>query len=246
MNFGVSGYSIEQELLLVKEQVSAFSTDTLLLVVYLGNDLLDNQLAFPLQAQNGKPYFRAAPHGLELENSPVPLTRKPGSGRSPTLKRMILGDYRIGGLLSRAARYSEICRVLEQKFSAPASLAEKADFKGRFKDALDLFFAIVGEMKKECARRGIELKLILMPGRSFVLRPGSPSAQYQDYIRKQIAGNGSQLGVPVMDLAGLLRKAAENRDISHWYHPNEGHLTRAGNKEVAGLILEWLKSADGE
>ena len=73
LNFAVPGYSTDQELLLAKQRVFTFTPDVILLVVYLGNDLFDNELAFPLQANNAKPYFELEDDRLHLKNTPVPL-----------------------------------------------------------------------------------------------------------------------------------------------------------------------------
>src|SRR5688572_10951125 len=43
-NFAIAGYSTDQELLLVEREVLRWKPDRLLLVVYLANDLFDNQL----------------------------------------------------------------------------------------------------------------------------------------------------------------------------------------------------------
>ncbi len=61
LNFGIPGYSTDQEYLLIKQQVLYFNPDVILLVVYLANDLFDNELPFPLQANSAKPYFELSP-----------------------------------------------------------------------------------------------------------------------------------------------------------------------------------------
>jgi len=47
LNLGVPGYSTDQELLLLKKTGNALKPDIVLLVVYLANDLFDNNRSFP-------------------------------------------------------------------------------------------------------------------------------------------------------------------------------------------------------
>ena len=58
LNLGVPGYSTDQELLLLRKTGKALKPDSVLLVVYLANDLFDNNRPFPLQADHAKPYYR--------------------------------------------------------------------------------------------------------------------------------------------------------------------------------------------
>jgi hypothetical protein len=85
LNFAIPGFSTDQEYLLIRRRVFDFNLSVIVLVTYLGNDLFDNQLPFPLQAHNAKPFFELAGDRLVLKNSPVPPDQKvrcPGRNRS--------------------------------------------------------------------------------------------------------------------------------------------------------------------
>jgi hypothetical protein len=41
-------------------RVFDFTPAVIILITYLGNDLFDNQLSFPLKAENAKPFFELA------------------------------------------------------------------------------------------------------------------------------------------------------------------------------------------
>jgi hypothetical protein len=93
LNFAVPGYSTDQQLLLVRQRVWLFGPETVVLVVYLGNDLFDNMLAYPLQGDQGKPRFHLQGDGrLGLRNVPVPLEGKPAAARGKTLSSIVLGE----------------------------------------------------------------------------------------------------------------------------------------------------------
>src|SRR5690606_6379921 len=79
-NFGVPGYSTDQQLLLL-DKISGYRPESLVWTVYLGNDLLDNRYPFPLQAEYAKPLFRLENERLVLYNSPVPRQAKSGAYR---------------------------------------------------------------------------------------------------------------------------------------------------------------------
>ena len=64
-----------------------------ILVVYLGNDILDNMLSYPLQAEQAKPFFVLdKEQQLVTKNIPVPRIIKPAVLRSNTLTTIIFGD----------------------------------------------------------------------------------------------------------------------------------------------------------
>ena len=203
LNFGIPGFSTDQEYLLIKEQVLYFNSDVILLVVYLGNDLFDNELAFPLQANNAKPFFELTTNGLVLKNSPVPLKTKPKELAQKNLMTVVLGDdYRSGSPFYRFLSRFELLRLF--KINLYKQL-DPARFDDRFEDKLRLFFAIVEKTHRACKQKGVRLSLVLMPGRSYVQRPGSPSAQFQDYLRRKIVENEEKIQVRVIDLASHLR-----------------------------------------
>ena len=95
--------------------------------------------------------------------------------------------------------------------------------------------AIVEHIRDACDQRDIRLGLVLMPGRSFIEGPGSPSEMFQDYLRRKIVEQKEHMGVRVIDLASLLRERYQT-DGGRWYHPHEGHLTSAGHRVIADIL----------
>jgi hypothetical protein len=240
LNFSVPGYSTDQELLLIEQRVLVFEPDVILLVVYLGNDLFDNELAFPLQANNAKPYFELNGDELILKNSPVPVETKPTDRVKLDLSRIIMGDIDDGaGVVTRLLRRLELFRQLEAPFRKYPELS--GHFEARFTYPLDLFTAIVERLKSLCDGADIEFSLILMPGRSFVEDPGSASQQFQEYLRRGILSVGEHIEVNVMDLALHIKQRYMESGETLFY-PNEGHLTAQGHEVVA----EYLAVAMGE
>jgi len=237
LNFGIPGFSTDQEYLLIKEQVLYFNPDAILLVVYLGNDLFDNEFPFPLQANNAKPFFELTTNGLVLKNSPVPLKTKPKELARQNLMTVVLGDdHRSGSPAARFLSRFELLRLFKINIYKPL---DPARFDDRFESKLRLFFAIVEKTRRACRQKGVKLSLVLMPGRSFVQLPGSPSAQFQDYLRRKIVENEAKMQVKVIDLASHLR-GQYRKSPGKWFYPHEGHLTPEGHRIVADIFASAL------
>ncbi len=101
--------------------------------------------------------------------------------------------------------------------------------------SIDLFEALVARLYALCRQHETALVVAMLPGKSYVDEPGGYSAQYQEMVRQAIIARLGAKDIPVIDAAAPLREAyaAGRRDL---FHPNEGHLTAAGNQFVAGII----------
>lgn len=234
LNFGIPGYSTDQEYLMIKERVFYFSPDMILLVVYLVNDLFDNELPFPLQANHAKPYFELTSNGLTLKNTPVPFKNKPKVQGQKDLTKIVLGDeFPSNSAMVRYLGRFELFRLLRLSLYKTPDISLR--FQDRFKQPLQLFTEIIEQIREECIRRKIKLRLVLMPGKSFIDRPGSPSEQYQDYLRGKIVDSKEKMKVDVIDLAILLKRRYQKHS-GRWFHPHEGHLTPEGHRVVAEIL----------
>lgn len=237
-NFATPGTSTDQQLLLLRQVLPDDSLDGVLLVVYLPNDLLDNTLAYPLQAEQAKPYFRLSGSELVLANSPVPLVPKPALLRSTTLSSLVLegfpveeesfGGSSIGRLVSTAflgRQYDEAeLRPILERNLAPA---------------LELFDALIAEVARETRRSGQSLQVALLPGRDAMVNTGGISHHYQEYLRQTLLDIFDRRGIDAVDL--MTRLAAEPGDrIRQMYFPNDGHLTPAGHGYVADVLGQTL------
>ena len=242
VNLGIPGYSTDQEYLLLKEIGKSIAPDAVLLVVYLGNDLFDNQLPFPMQADHAKPFFQLGENGsLLLENSPVPAGSKPASARDTSLSSIVLGDEKPATpLLTQALGWLHITRRLglfQQQGTVPESV-----FQERFEPAIRLFLALVSALHDASREIGADLTIALLPGSSLINRPRSLSAQYQEYLRKSLAAElGDISNITVTDLATSMQAAPEDHK-KQWYFPNEGHLKPLGHRHVAQVLTNRIKN----
>lgn len=238
VNFSIPGYSTDQEALLIEQEVLGFKPDVVDLVVYLGNDLFDNQLPFPIQASRGKPYAELGPNGLVFKNIPVPMRTKSGAEAAVTLGTLVRGgDDNRNGLRGRLENISATFAFVSEKVF-PRRMDDRS-FEGRFDPQVDLFFAIADRIRTNCSAKGAVLNVILMAGRSYVEDPKSDSALFQEYLRRQIRSRADTTGFKVTDLAQALRLAYV-KSPGKWFYPNEGHLTAAGHQVVAEILARDL------
>jgi len=240
INFGVPGYSTDQEYLLLDRYIRPHKPNHVILIVYLANDLFDNELAFPMQAENGKPFFSLDTNQqLTKHNSPVPMQKKPAAASKNTLQYIVLGEQVNNfSFLEKTVGKLEIFRRLGL-FQYQPEISEFF-FEQRFDDTLRLFYAMVSGINEICTKNKAELSLVLLPGRSVVSRPGSVSAQYQTYLAQQITHHfKKQTDIQLIDLLGPLTMAYKGNKAP-LYFPNEGHLTPAGHKIAASEIYKSI------
>ena len=245
LNFAVPGFSTDQEYLLIRRRVFDFKPAVIVLITYLGNDLFDNQLPFPLQADNAKPFFELAGNELVLKSSPVPLIKKSKAQAAVDLRQMVMGDARQStGHLMRKLKRMQLFQLVEQNL--PLGDGDlSALFERRFKSALRLFDALLEQIRKECRQHDSGLVLVLMPGRSLVKRPASQSAQFQEYLRARLVVISRQQDIEVLDLASHLKAYHRENDLA-LFHPHEGHLTAAGHRVTADFIRGRMKAISND
>ncbi len=238
LNLSIPGYSTDQQLLLLKKMSALIQADHYILVVYLGNDLLDNMLDYPLQVEQAKPYFDIDSRGkLQLKNVPVPNVQKPAALRSRTLSTEIFGDalskYESKPYLRNSILWSWL-------FPAKAQIAEEKIIdilNSRLEQHKLLMSAITKEANRYINSRGSSFEIALLPGSSYIKAPASYSALFQDYIRAYLTELAAQENIPLIDVAGGMR-ARSRHEAGQWFHRYEGHLNPAGHRLVSQIIMK--------
>ncbi len=121
LNFAVPGYSTDQQALLLADTVLDFAPESVHVVVYLGNDIFDNQRDIPIQGNARKPRFVNSPGGLALEGVPVPRGALPVADAAGGLRAIIFGEDASLGPLGSCVR---LVRTVPAG-RAPSSQAER-------------------------------------------------------------------------------------------------------------------------
>lgn len=245
LNLAVPGYSTDQEYLLMRDRGRQLEIDHYLLVIYLGNDFLDNALPYPLQTQLAKPYFELSEFGdLLLRNSPVPREPKTEEYRSRTLTSETYGDelasYERSWLDSLKKRHL-FSRILPNRAGVEKAVTDDI-LNRRLADRIQLMDALLGDIQEEANNQGAGLTVLLLPGQSLVTAPGSYSGRFQDFVGEQVREICRQRQLACLDVAAAIRTNGETQgDSKSLFHSNEGHFTAKGHKVVERLILESLE-----
>jgi len=233
LNFGVPGYSTDQEVLYAEDKVARFEPDVVVLVVYLGNDLIDNLAPYPLQVDFAKPYFELENGNLAIRNTPVPRQPKPAALRARSFSSVVLQGVKTKqSLLGR----SEILRRLGYRDRADDISGVLAD---NVEPSIELFDALLQRLDEGVRSMNAKLVVALLPGRSFVHEPRGYSAQYQDYIRRLIMARLKKTDIGVLDLGSELRRQFDKGETD-LYFPLDGHLTVNGHRIMADFLGQEL------
>lgn len=230
INCGVPGYSNDQEMLYMERVLPRLRPDVVILVVYLANDLFDNQLPYPLQVRGAKPYFTLENQTLILHNSPAP-TAQTSNQAQMTLSSMVFGE-RKNSLFGDFFAGSELFSVLQD---SPAFRKDHSDeFSKRFVPAIDLFWAIANRARSLVEKQGVRFEIVILAGHSFVESPTSTSGQYQEALRAGILARQTS-DVPIIDLATQMQRRFKQENQS-WFFENDGHLNPLGHQVVTTLL----------
>ncbi len=237
LNYGVPGTSTDQQALLIQERVYAMQPDKILWVVYLANDLFDNLLTYPLQAEQAKPFYQlTADNKLQLNNVPVPRQAKPAALRGLSLSSVVLAgvDTEKAWWLKALERRSLYAVLGLENLSAPAQ-GWQAVFEKNFAEALALYQAILTSTINEAKSKKIDVSLVVLAGRSWHVSPESVSGRYQEYLRDQVIGIANNKDIDVIDISSAL-KADSKLNQAELFFPYDGHLTPLGHEKVAEII----------
>ncbi|MEX0330179.1 MAG: SGNH/GDSL hydrolase family protein [Puniceicoccaceae bacterium] len=241
LNLAVPGYSTDQEYLLMRNRGRQLAIDHYLLVIYLGNDFLDNALPYPLQTQLAKPYFELTEYGdLLLRNSPVPREPKPEEYQR-TLASETFGDELVehrNGWLGKLKERHLFSRIFQSRADVDKSVTDEI-LKRRLTDRIQLMEALVEAIQAEAASRGTGLSVILLPGQSLVSDPDSYSGRFQAFVGEQLMKMCQDRDLACLDVAWEFGPESDSpMDGNSLFHPNEGHFTEEGHKAVKNLVLD--------
>ena len=265
MNFGVPGYSLDQEYLVYRNVIKTFKPDIVVLCVYTANDFYDTSNPYNKGAGSFKPYYVYGPHGsLVLKNAPVPrnLTTFP-TGRGQGLRGITSGFLR-----KHVALYPFFVDKLMSQF--PKQFKQPEDgvtfISGGVPDdvylenpskewekAISLYFRIAAALARDCQKDNTRLIPVTIPVREQVSddlwKQTSDRARKQgkkysrDGIEIRTINEFDALGVQGFPLLDPMKKTVEKqgRDINEVYFKKNMHLTATGHEIAGGLIADYLK-----
>lgn len=246
LNFGVSGYSQTQELLVLREKVRSYAVDAVLLAVLPANDIADNVREL---AMGRPPFF--VPDGL-------------GSMRLDTTSTHSLSAFdRMALSVIRRFRLAQMINGVRLRFTAPrgnTSLGE-AGLRNQVylppKDsawvrAWNVTEVLIRAIRDEALAQGsrpfiatLSSGIQVHPDRatreSFQRTIGSTNLLYPD---QRIAEIAESAAIPFLALAPRLRTYAEStgRHLHGWPGGGlgTGHWNTTGHRVAGEALAEWM------
>ena len=262
INFGVSGYSTTQELLVLRHKVWAYDPDIILLTVTTGNDIRTNSRA--LEGDPRWPYFVRQDGTLVLDDS---------FRDTPRYKvRHFLDRTGISGFLARwrvyqaATNVGQALRARRQAAPPPAaqdgagapvaelgldSVIYREPADPLWQDAWQVTEDLLVAVRDEVATHGKQLLVVTLSNPIQVHPDGAKREEFMKrlgvdalfYPETRIAALADREGIPLLTLAQPFLAYAEERNaFLHGYDKNlgGGHWNEEGHRLGGTLIAQRL------
>lgn len=243
---GRSGYQTDQELLLYEHEGRGFAPDLVLLVVFVGNDLMGNIDAVSPGPFGpvAKPRFRLVDGTLVLEPPVAPA----GAGRAAV---MVLDAWKVWlgerSALYRAARgtWGRIAQAIVFRELPSFWQVFAREARPATEEAWAVTDALLARLAAAVEKDGARLAVAIVPDeiqarpakwRTVLARYGLDPSQWDpDGPSERLAGICAARRLRCIDMLLALRRATDEP-----YLPAGGHLAPLGHRIVADALLEWL------
>ncbi len=244
LNFGVGGYGIGDEELLLREQVIRFSPDHVMLMFFNGNDFRDTYLGLRKDrlvdgtAEVDPEVLRQKVPAEFLVNDRVEATPAPETSALKSRLRQLASYRALEPLLGWENPYVEFGpsrRFMSYAFWSRVPYPDVA------RRARDESLAALGRINAFCRERGVSVAVVAIPthdqvysgrewGRDFDI--AFPQVYVQVFAREQ--------GIPFLDLLPPFRAYVRERHAV-LYVPIDQHLNDAGHALAGETIAEWFR-----
>jgi hypothetical protein len=238
MNFGLSGTTQSEQLLVLTRDALPLSPDMVVLFFYAGNDIADIDRATASHRQ--RPFFVPSGDSLVLDTSFAAS-----------------GEYAIRRLVDPLKRRSALVSLLAERLAArrqrggaaPGAIEEyallcTAQATQRYRDNFALNLRLIVAMDTLLATRGIPFALVVLPlpwyRQETSRRISDAAPDFDPYcFERRLEALGVERGFSVLGLQHAFADAdAAGSEPLLWR--NVGHFTYAGHRLVAAKLAEWL------
>jgi lysophospholipase L1-like esterase len=237
-NFGISGFSTDQELLVLKKYGPMVKPDQVLLFFCL-NDLLYNDSPTEHTLPGGKPlYQRVGADSLVLTNVPVPTE----IGGQPSLVRWLEEKFVLGRLVQRTLSHLTFNRT--NKLRWEEMRANERNMRQRppvFRDSLllhsdqqnysDLSYFLLREIRNACNRLNARLILFTVPSSLAWTTDHADTPESLVQVMKWCAN----LGIETVDLFPVFHQDFISHGVNQ-YIWDKNHWNAYGNQLVAQVL----------
>ncbi|MDM8528781.1 hypothetical protein QUF58_11315 [Anaerolineales bacterium HSG24] len=263
---GVINWGTNQQLLFYRETGREFEPDLVLLMFFIGNDLLDNLPGNRLTIDGINcyaPYFALCGDTL----NPMPLTYAPGISQAEppcsASERALVNS--MGWLYQQSRLYQQIepllisrspRQIFGQEHDTPSTALYLPSSDPRLEQAWQVTLATIGQLNAEVRADGHQFAVALIsPGMVVRLMQLDEGAQAQ-FERDNSAFKDAQADRPNQRLAQFLQKeqipyldltpalvAHQQTNLTPLYFLRDGHWTVEGNRVAAETLANWLVDA---
>ena len=243
LNFGVSGYSTAQSLLVWRHIANRFEPDVVVLCFFLGNDPIDNSSRL---SRYFRPYFRLDPAG-QLVEEPFARARADLNAWLDEHSRLYVWEKEKSRQIHLRFAHKPSTDPEDQRTLAVYDTQPDPPMR----EAWTITDALVAALSREVAATGARFVLVGVPERGQVLDaawgelgravPSGTTARYQrNHPDDMLAAIASSHGISLLSLAPVFRASP---------HPDalllQGfHWSKRGNALAAQSIYDYLV-ADG-
>lgn len=252
INLSVDAYGTDRELLLYSFLGWRFQPDLVLLAVYMGNDVLDNDINLETHIYGypqERPYFTLDNGALRLHNSP---TFSPGMFESPAY--LWLAGMQSQQTASPPQNLPTVPPVLSESpylLEYPEHLGLYLPEDAHWANAWALTEALIVQMRDLAQRQGSRFATVIIPDRRAVhledwdytlqeypflqgVDPIAPNIRLEDFLDAQ--------GIPALNLVWNLRAWLFMNIGQRLYYGGDGHMNANGHRVTAQRLAVWLRA----
>lgn len=258
MNFGVSGFSTAQELLVLRHKASSYDPDLVLLALYTENDIRGNLRE--LHGKNNIPYFIMSDGRLVLDNSfhlttEFRLQQFPLSAEAFEVSRVLQvfrhAKYKLKSFLEEMAQQQQM-----KDWEDPALRLDLLVYLDQpdpsWENAWKITERLIVQMKREVADGGRRFLLVSLSNpdqvhpdvhhrQALARQLGVPDLLYPD---RRIQTLAKREDIELLSLAEPLATYAEQHGVFlHGFQNTElgkGHWNAAGHRLAGKLMSERI------
>ena len=249
VNAGVSGYGQAQEYVYLATEGYKYAPDVVLVVVFLGNDLIDN-----IRDSDGRfdrPRFDLDADGRLVQTAwPDRAPKRRPAWDELLLRNSLAYNFLQSGVLAKVAQPAEWSGETGRDPGQDLEVYERPPSR-KLRHAWQITEALVGAIAERAAEGGARTVVVGAPSfraldpdrfRALVAAQGLDPARYDPELPGRLLQQAAaRQQLPYLDLLPMLRQAAAEGEGDVFY-PRNTHWAPAGNRAVAVAIDQFLAS----
>lgn len=240
LNFGSPGYGLADIELQIREQVLRFRPDTIVLMLYNGNDLLDTYLGLRRYAVSSGGVLVANGQVLE-EKIPENFRRGSRSFQRSLTERLYLTRTLKAAIIAwfPQDKSDDTLTTIRDTSYTSNLFWSRRDYPDFAVKAKDMTLDALARILRLCRQHDVELRIAAIPSMEQVRFPADFSRDYRrDLPQGYVAEFAQTHALAFLDLLpGLNRHAQESGEVIYW--AADGHFNNNGHRVAATLLSAW-------